>query len=564
MALMQDIEILKILQEITANPEVIRKAQARRRHDMYKDDGTKFLIEQIKNEFGAKAIPEMRLAPLNVLSKIVKKKSVIYRTPPIRKTSSGDADQKLVDFYVTELEIDAGMMKGNRFYNLFSNTGLYCWPGCLNKDGVADFLKFMVIPSYLYSLVPDPFDPTVIKKVVMSEFTEYAGVIANSYQQSATGVQGFNRDPGMKNPGTSVDSAQPAMPGDPNRRFIWWTDDEHFTTNIRGEKILLSDQSYQDNNTQFMNSAGILPIVNLAKDRDCETWSTQGADLFDSCLAFAIGWTDLLTIAKHQGFAQPVITSPEMPEEIQVGVNKVLWLKQSPDGTGPTPTFGFASAGSPLNEYKDVLMDFLGLILTSNDLNPGAVSGNRQSSDMSSGFSRLIEMSDALEAIEADKPVLRDAELNLWDVIKAWHNDMYERGVLREDAKKLGRFSDKFELSIQFRDIRPIESETDRITAAKAYLDMGIATKQMALKKLQPDLSDDQADKILSEVDAEKQANLAKFGSPFLTDEENVQASNNPAPAPVQATANSSAPKQPVPFNAPKKPILNVQTPGKV
>lgn len=563
MPLMQDWEIQKILGEIVSNPEVVRKAQAKRRHDMYKDDGTKFLIEQILSEFGSDALPEMRLAPLNVLSKIVKKKSVIYRTPPIRKTSSGDADQKLVDFYVTELEIDSGMMKGNRFYNLFSNTGLYCWPGCVNKDGVVDFLKFMVLPPYLYSMVPDEFDPTLIRKIVMSEFTEYASVISQAYQKSATGAQGFSRNPGLKLPGSLVDSAQPSMPADPNRKFIWWTDDEHFTTNTRGEKILLSDQSYQDNNTQFLNSAGILPIVNLAKDRDCETWSTQGADLFDSCLAFAIGWTDLLTVAKHQGFAQPVITSPERPEEIQVGVNRVLWLKQDPE-SNTAPTFGFASAGSPLNEYKDVLMDFLGLILTSNDLNPGAVSGNRQSSDMSSGFSRLIEMSDALEAIEADKPVLRDAEMNLWEVIKAWHNDMYERGVLRADAKALGRFSDKFELSIQYRDIRPIESETERITAAKAYLDMGIATKQMALKKLQPDLSDEQADKILKEVEAEKQANLEKFGSPFLTDQENVQVANNAAPsgnpASAPAAANSSGPK---PF-PPKKPILNVQTPGKV
>jgi len=145
---MEDVKVLdqqtitKIIDEINGQGEKTRRSLAKARHDFYRDDGKKFLIEQILREFNHDALAEFRLCPVNILKKIVNKRSVVYRTPPKRDTEL-PSDQALVDYYVRELDLDQTMMKANRYYNLHSNCVIYVHP----VDG--DKVKIDVTPPHL-------------------------------------------------------------------------------------------------------------------------------------------------------------------------------------------------------------------------------------------------------------------------------------------------------------------------------------------------------------------------------------------------------------------------------
>ena len=484
-------DISQIIKEINQDSEKTRRAYSKRRHDIYVDGGRKFLIEQIRREFDSKAVNEMRLAPINILKKIINVQSTLYSGGVIRSSAfDNETNQGLIDYYVKELKLDQKFQKANRYYNLSSNVVMYVLP-----DG--DKLKACVVPSYLYSIVPKALEPTEIQTYIFNQFVESSQITPNNDLNSATGSQGFSRDVGYKTNGDLVASEEKDATS--RNRYIFWSDNEHFTTDQNGSKFKF-DQSSGDE--QYINPIGRMPVINIAKDRDAEPWAQQGEDLVDIALQFQLGWSDIMTTSKMQGFGILTIISPEEPTNLTLGLNKAVWLKQQ-EGQ-QTPSISYVSSNSKISEIKDALMDMLGLILTTNNLSPGSVSGMMQAKNFTSGFQALIESSDLLKSIEEQKPVMRDAEKEFWKVLSLWHNYMFDIGVLNNDAKSLGKFSEDFELSVLYKDVKQLESEQERISAVTSLISLGLMTRQDALKKLNPDLTDDQVTEKLQAIDAEK------------------------------------------------------------
>lgn len=490
MEILDQSSIKQIISEVQGTAEVSRRAQADRRHVMYKDGGKKYLVEQLKREFDEQAVNEMRLCPINILKKIVNKRSVVYKVAPLRISTSGESDQSLIEHYVKELKLNVAMQKANRYYTLLANTALYVRP-CEGK------LKLDIVPPYLYSVVPNEIDRTKFDAWVFSAFTEGGMTAPSRDLDSATGKQGFQRQPGFSTSDDKVASNENEETD--NRRFIFWTPSQHFTTDGKGNVIIL-DQEKGDE--QFINPIGVSPVVNLAKDRDNEPWATQFEDAVDLSLAIMLGWTDVLTVAKNQGFSILTIVSQEEPKQLKVGVNKAVWLRRLPDQEAPS--ISYVQAQSPLGEYRALLLDLLAILLSSNDMPPNSVGGTSTSSrSFTSGFHALIEMSDTIEAVEADKPAMRDAELELWQVIAKWHNWLFDMNLLSPEARALGKFSDSFGLNIVYRDVKPIESENEIISSIKELRAMRLITRKEALKRLKPDMTEEQIDAMLKEIDDE-------------------------------------------------------------
>jgi len=443
----------------------------------------------LEREFGRDSIKELRLAPLNLLKKIVNKRSNLYKTPPVRTPSSElESDQNLVDFYTEDLDFNEKMDKWNRYFTLHSNVVAYPIP----RD---DRIELLIVPPYLYSAVPNHIDRTKSDVWVFSSFVE-SGHITPRDEVPSVSREGFTRERGFKTTQDLVDSRERHT--DQARRFIFWTDEMHATTDIKGNAILMDPNRGEE---QFINPIGISPVINLAKDRDNEFWATQFEDSVDLSLAIMLGWTDLLTIAKHQGFSQLVVASAEEPKQLTIGINKAIWLKQQ-DGI-PIPTISYVQANSPLAEYKDLLMELLGLLLTTANLNPKEIGGTNSARNFSSGFQALIESADILEARKMDMNPMRRGEQELWFVIAKWHNLMIDTQTLNDEARSLGKFSEDFGINIQFAEVRPLESEQERIQTVKDLRGEGLLTRSDALKKLHPDMSDEQIETKLKEIDEE-------------------------------------------------------------
>jgi hypothetical protein len=488
-------DIKSVIDEIKDDAEVSRRTLAKRRHDIYKDKGKRFLIEQIKKEFGEDALKEMRLAPINLLKKIVNKRASVYKRPA-KRISTNPKDQALIDYYVRELDLDQLMQKVNRYNTLFSNTVIYTRPH-------GDKLISNVIPPYLYSKMSDEYDKTKDVGYVFNAFSEDDSIAMQEQVPSATGYSSETMERGYQTSTLNrVQSNERDALSIDRRQFIFWTPTEHFTCDSNGSRQILDPSKGPE---QWVNPIECLPIVNVAKDRDNEAWAEQGEDMIDLTLAIQLGWSDVLTIAKNQGFSILTIVSEEEPKKLTLGVNKAVWLKQMPQG--PTPSISYVQAQSPLNEYNSLLTELLGLLLTTNDMEAGAIGGKASVKNFTSGFHALISMADNLEAIEADKPTLRDAEINHFNVIRKWHNWMFDMQLLNDKAKALGKFSETdFDFTITFADVKPLESEDETLGRIEKKVKLGVYTRRDTLKALNPDMNEKQIEEKLVEIETEKKA----------------------------------------------------------
>ena len=493
-------QIQQVIEEIQTQAEVDRRALAKRRVDIYRDGGKPFLIEKILREFGPDALAEMRVTPINLLKKIVDKRAAVYKRPPTR-TCKIPNDQALVDYYVEELCLNQVMQKANRYLVLSSNTAAYVRP-CEGE------IKIDIVPSYLYSVIANPYDRTKIEAYIFSAFTQEGQVASQDSTPPATGQEGFSEERSFRYQGDLVASREKSS-DQRAEQYIFWTDSVHFTTDSNGAKYADPSQGEE----QFMNPIMDMPVVNIARDRDNETWATQGEDMVDLTMSIQMGWTDLMTIAKHQGFSILTIVSEEEPKKLQIGVNRAVWLKVNPQG--PQPSISYVQGQSPLAQYKELLMELLALLLTTNNMDPGSIGGQKTTQQYTSGFHALLSMADSLEAIESDKPIMLDAEKEIWEKIVLWHNWMFDTNQLEPEARALGKFSDAFDVNIQFADIKPLESEDERIARVKGLMDMGLITRMDALKKLQPELTDEMAAAKLQAIDDEKAGNVAKAQALF-------------------------------------------------
>lgn len=501
--------VKKIIGEINTEEEKTRRILALRRHDIYRDGGKRFLLEQIEREFSHDAIKEMRLAPVNLLKKIVNKRSGVYKKPPIRRANS-EGNQALVDFYVKETGINQVMRKANIYFNLFSNTAIYP----IVAEGK---ILTKVVPPYLYSIVPNPLNLKDVDVWVFNSFSEEQEVFeGNESQKSATGLSGFDREKGTKAKNDLVASGE--FETKDQRRFIFWSDEFHFTTDSSGVPVALNPAAGIE---QFSNPFGTSPVVNLTKDRDNEPWAKQGEDLVDLTLAIQSGWSDLLSIAKEQGFSLLTVKSEEEPTKMTIGLNRAVWLKLSPDG--PTPDIGYVTAQSNLEDYKNMLMDLLGLLLTTNDMSATEVGGIQTSRTFTSGFHAMIEMSSTIEAIEADKPFLRDAEMELWDKIKIMHNTLHDVDGLDEKFMDMGKFSDDFDLEIIYGDVKPIESEKEVQAMVLDRINNGLMTRRQALMKLNPDIPQEEIEAMIEEISKEESKKLASLRSIEDDEDEEIE-----------------------------------------
>lgn len=495
MKLTEDV-IKQAITEIEGQSEKTRRELAKRRLDIYKDGGKQFLIDQITREFSKEAVQEMRLAPINLLKKIVNKRSSIYKRAPIRKTDK-PSDQKLIDYYVEKLRINQLMQKANRYFNLLSNEVIYVRP-CAYEDG-KQRLHASVVPNTDYSKLPNPLDQSLTDVIAFSAFLEGAGLTPEKDLDGPTGQGGFTKNPGSKAQGDKVASNETET--DMSRQYLFWSDEQQATTAASGQVLDFKDSAGKviPREEQMVNPIGRLPVVEICKDRDNEAWAQQGEDIVDLTIAIQLGWTDVLTIAKHQGYSLLTISSEEEPKQLTLGINKSLWLKLKKDG--PTPSVDYASASSPLAEYGNLLGELLSLLLTTNDMEPGSIAGKAAAQNFTSGFHALIAKADTLEAIESDKPTFQDAEVDLWDLIALWHNKMFDTQVLEEDAKKLGKFSDGMKMTVQYADAKPLESEQDRLNRIKEKIGLKLQTRKQALKELNPELDDKGAEALLLEID---------------------------------------------------------------
>lgn len=531
----------KIIDDILGDENISRKRYEQRKFDIYRNRQAPYVIERLKDEFSEKTVSRMRkVLSINPCKRIVDQMGSIYATEPDRnfsgtagkqdgETSTSDEalEKQLEDLY-HYCKVDPALRLANRYYKLCDQAALYVVP----KDG-----KFCVRPLTPkdYDVVPDEDDPEKAFAYVLSVFDQ---------DTNSTARQASVNDKDQPDKYFANDQTQQTIANDSdarkNQRYVFWTKDNHLTCDGNGELAGMSTAA--DVDKTFKNPIGELPFIDIAIEKDFQFFVRRGNNVAEFTIDLLSQLSDLAEISRLQGWSQAIVYSADAPQDVNVGPSKVIWLKQSPDGTAPQPKFEFATPTPDLKASLEIIVTELKMFLTSLGLDPGTISGDSPQRAFTSGIDHLLANIDKFKASQEDLDLFRHVETELFDLFKKWllvFNDVTDEQKLKDKVNV--KIPDTVELEVCYAEPATVQTQTEKEDSVIKRRDAGLVTKKDAVKELYG-YDDDKADEYLNELEAD----AVRFPPPV-------------APAPFGATVTPANAAQGAGVGPDGKPVV----PGK-
>lgn len=413
-----------------------------------------------------------RIIPVNITQKICNKLAAVYREAPVRFPVDGnELDLEALDFYVDEMQFNRLMKHANRMFKLHKHVALEPY---LSQDGQP---KMRVLPSHTYTpYSDDPIEPNKPTAMVKHLF----------------------------------------MSSDPDKsRYAIWTEQNHWIVN--GNGAVMTDDMVAMNNPDGVNPYGILPFV-FIKDSDDLLVPISDDDLISLQVAICLLLTDLAFASKFSSWGIIYLIGVEN-ERISFNPNSVITLPHPP-GT-EKPEIGTVKQQLDSDAMLRQVEALVALLLTTKNLSVGSVSGQLNVQNSASGVAKLIDAADTTEDREDQIAFFSEAEKEYWwkfahNILPVW----VKTGNM--DPEFVKKFSEPFELGIQFPEFRPMMGDNERLDIEIKKLDQGLTTKRDAIKSMNPELTDFEIDQIIADINKEKLSNV-KFFEKNMQDEEQPQ-----------------------------------------
>lgn len=517
--LSKDVRV-QLIKEMLGNENLARKQDMLRRHEIYRDQNRKWVIEALSKEgYKETTLAQMqnRAANLSIARRIVDKLARTY-IGGVKRKAADDTDQKALDAQVKCLGLDSVQKKLDRYKHLFKNTTVQFIPVRSStekrEDGVPLYdIQARVFAPWQYDVIEDAADPTRAMAYILTDFPEQQQFL-DLTASTTRGAQGY-RDGSPAAQTDGVDAAiadDPADKGKDAREFIVWTANYHFCFNEKGDIIPEKSPGYNDGLVPFMNPIGKLPFRDLHEDQDGFYWAKGGDDVVEGSVLVNKLLTDGNYISFVQGWGQLVVTAPEIPKKLVGGPDNALMFETKPDH--PAPQVFFASSNPQTDKTLNSVYTLLAMLLTTNGLSPRTVSVKLDASNVASGISMLIENSDVDEQTKDGQTAFHEAEPDEFEITNAWAKVYGEKKLLTKKWTEAGLMQKPREVSLIFLPAAPPVTEKERLEAMKLRKDLGIATLSDLVKLDNPELTDEQVKAKVAELEDEKKSNAEQFGVP--------------------------------------------------
>lgn len=490
----------RIIAEIEDHENVQRKKEQFKRYEVYKDKTNIYVEDLLLKQFDGETVEEMRYAISNISigRKIIDKLSRVYSNG-LERILPKKKDQKNIEQLEKHLHFNTKMKKSNRYLKLHKNILAGVKPIPVIEDGETKYdLKMVVIPPFLFDAIEDFNDKEKPMVIIFSSFSSQQSLL-HSISPAQEG-RTFNT-PGINNQtrGDGQDQIIADTPFDSpeqKKEYIWWSNNYHFTTDMKGNVIDAPDGN--------LNPIGMLPYVGLAEDQDGHFWSMGGSDLIDGSILINSLITNTNHIGITQGYGQAFMTGKNLPKKVKVGPNHIVQLEQK-EGE-PNPAFGFANSNPPLADLMQMTRMYTALLLSTNNLSTSGIKVDIQSGqDFPSGIAAIIDKSESVEDVQDQQKIYHDSEPMIWQIIAKWLKIYNDRNLL---IKKLAAliFSPDIiaELQLRFNDIRPIITEAEKLDNLAKRKDLGINTMIDLMKIDNPEITDKEAEEKLLVIVKEK------------------------------------------------------------
>jgi hypothetical protein len=429
----------------------------------------------------------------------VKKKSRAYSNGVDRTIPNDEAGTLAVQELSQILNVTQQFKKGDEYINLSRNAAMFVHP--LKVDQQVGYegelrgiytLCVRTLHPHLYDVIPDAQNPEWARCVVLSEYpagNPYA--LDGAMQWDGSTRTGYAYPPQSDGVDQRI-ADSPADQGAGKRQYIFWTAKYHLTCDCHG-KIIPEKTPYG-----ALNPIQKLPFVNLAKDQDGSFWGQGGEDIVDGSILVNVFLTDAAAILNMQGWGQPVMKGKNLKGEYNVGPQNVLELSYE-DGE-QEPKYEIISTDPHTDLWLRILEVYIAMLLTTNNLSPRNIQGKLgDAGSIASGIAKLVDESESTDDITESQEYFIQREKEFWGITSRWLGAFRNAESLIPQLDTLPEFEGD-DVNVKFKSQGVVLSEKEKLEVLQMRKKLGINTMIELLKKDDPSLTDEEAEKKLASI----------------------------------------------------------------
>lgn len=433
--------------------------------DIYEGNLKKYVQDLLKKTLSENYYNQIkdRVLPINILRRYVEKISGVYNNNPIRKTNEIHA--ALMKFYEYEMDMNVSMNTSDEYTQLFKAYALE--PYLENCNGEV-YPRLRVIPYDRFLVYSDdlinPLKPTVFIKIMgKTEIRTKRGIEQRTF-------------------------------------YFVYTDQEFDAFDSNGDSL---DHYLVDNNG--VNPYGVIPFYYGFRSKT-KLIPTQDTDIKSMTEMIPVMLTDMGGAIMFQCFS--VIYGIDIKaENLKLSPNAFWDLKSDPT-SGKTPQVGTVTPQADVDKVINFIMTNLAFWLETKGIKAGSI-GDVTSSNAASGISKLIDEADTTAIKKKNISSFKADEKSFWQLIKTMNNYWVSTGLL----PNTGLFSSDFDMSIEFDDPRPLVDRKTEVETVDLEVTAGYLDRRSALKRLYPDLSEEQIEERLELLMKEQEIHINDQGN---------------------------------------------------
>ena len=426
--------------------------------NIYEGNLLKYIDAALKKQLTKSSYEQIshRIAPINVLIRIIDKLSKIYQQEPVREIIDGtENDTVMLRWYEQQFYGNQKWNISNEFFNLFKNNLLQPFV----DRGTP---RMRPIPSDRFIPWSDnPRDPTIPTVMLVKHGT----------------IKSMNADEG------SID--------------VWgaFSEDEFLLFNMKGE--IVPDMTATEDQMVGVNPISRIPFTYINRSHNLLI-PKQDTDTIAMTLLIPVLLSDMNLISMFQAFS--IVYGINVDDKGIVFAPNAFWSFEEKGDGEKKAEIGTIKPEADIESLIRSAQTQLAMWLQSRGIKPGAM-GRLDKENIASGVSKIIDEMDTSEERKKQVEFYQNAELDFWDMIM---HHMHPYWIQDGQIKPMPLFSQNAKVRVNYAEQAPALSRAAVIAESKEEVEAGFTTRRRAISKLNPKMTEKEVDDLMKEIEEER------------------------------------------------------------
>ena len=395
---------------------------------------------------------EERILPINVLPRITQKSAKSYETKPTRLVDA--KYEEIISSYENAFFMNTKMESADVYSHLFKG---YALEPFLHEGKP----KLRVLPYDRFL----PYSDDKVDETNMTIFIKFMGKRVVTKLGKDVVVEVFHA----------------------------YSKDEFVSFDSEGD--LVSDDMVLN---EGVNPFGVIPFYYGNRGNDI-LLPVQDTDIVALTKMIPMLLTDLSGAILFQCFS--IMWGIDINAENLTMSPNAFWSLKSDITSNKTPSVGTIKPEADIDKVISFVMTTFALWLETKGIRAGSI-GTVDATSLASGVSKLIDEMDTTSIVIKSQTSFSKEESEFWKMFARMNNYWVANSLLLPEYNK-GIFGDDFNVQMLFDQPEPMQDRKTMVETQKLEMDAGFTTRKIAITKLNPDMTPEQIDELVLEIENE-------------------------------------------------------------